>query len=118
MLSSRYWQVLAGISGFIGVAMAAVGAHAASDALLSALVERAAIYQLLHSLLLFWLAERDGRAAGLARVALALGVLLFCGSLYGKAFGGWPTTLAPAGGMLLMAGWLLAGFSAKPRNKA
>lgn len=37
----------------------------------------------------------------------ALGVLLFCGSLVGNAVAGMPTAAAPAGGIALMAGWLL-----------
>jgi len=47
---------------------------------------------------------------GLARSGLALlllGVLLFSGSLVFKVLAQWPTTLAPLGGTLLIAGWVL-----------
>jgi uncharacterized membrane protein YgdD (TMEM256/DUF423 family) len=35
------------------------------------------------------------------------GMLLFCGSLVGAAFADAPSTLAPAGGLAMIAGWLL-----------
>jgi uncharacterized membrane protein YgdD (TMEM256/DUF423 family) len=37
---------------------------------------------------------------------MALGALVFSGSLAGKVLWGWPTTLAPFGGSLLIAAWL------------
>lgn len=43
--------------------------------------------------------------------AQAIGVLLFCGSLLGNVLAGWPTRLAPAGGIALMAGWLLLAIA-------
>ncbi|MBY0406330.1 MAG: DUF423 domain-containing protein, partial [Rickettsiales bacterium] len=54
-------------------------------------------------------------AKQMARLAFAAGVVLFCGSLYAKGFallGAAP--LAPAGGMLLMLGWLLLCFAREP----
>jgi len=47
------------------------------------------------------------RSGGRLRLAgtLVLGVLLFAGSLVGAALFGWPTRLAPAGGMLMIGGW-------------
>lgn len=54
---------------------------------------------------------------GAASWALALGVLLFCGALYVGAVGGPPqvATLAPVGGLLLIAGWLLLAVGAARR---
>ena len=54
----------------------------------------------------------------LAKIALAtiyVGVLLFSGSLVFNVLAGWPTSLAPAGGMLLMAGWVLWAINAVRR---
>lgn len=45
----------------------------------------------------------------LAKIALAMiyvGVLLFSGSLVFNVLAGWSASLAPGGGMLLIAGWL------------
>ena len=54
------------------------------------------------------LARRGAHWLGaVSLLALLAGVLLFSGSLVGAAFAQWPTTLAPLGGMLLIAGWLL-----------
>jgi len=57
-------------------------------------------------------AARGGRLALCAGAAFGLGVLLFCGDVYALAFAGLHLSVAPAGGILLMAGWLLLGVSA------
>src|SRR5690606_20181477 len=62
-----------------------------------------------HGLALLLLAPRD---RSFRPWLLAAGLLLFAGSLLGKALAGWPSTLAPAGGVLLMAGWLILAVSA------
>ena len=54
------------------------------------------------------LAQRPGNRCWRAGLWLqAGGVMLFCGSLVGNAVAGWPTGLAPLGGMALMLGWLM-----------
>ena len=56
---------------------------------------------------------RGGRLADAAGFAFTFGILLFCGAVYTLAFTG--TSLgpvAPAGGTLLMIGWLLLAASA------
>lgn len=60
-------------------------------------------------LLLGRAASRLGVAAG---VALAVGGLLFCSEVYRGALGAGTLGLAPAGGMLSMAGWLALGAAA------
>ncbi|KGQ19689.1 Membrane protein [Lysobacter dokdonensis DS-58] len=42
-----------------------------------------------------------------ALLALLASVVLFAGSLVGAAVAGWPTTFAPLGGMIAIAGWIL-----------
>ena len=106
----RPWQGLAGLNGLVALVMGAIGAHGVQDLYLSMLVERASLYQLLHAVLLFVLADKSGRAACVSRCALQLGIVLFCGSLYLKALLGTPTILAPAGGLSLMLGWLAVAF--------
>lgn len=57
-----------------------------------------------------WLAlarQAEGRCWQVGLILQAIGIALFCGSLIGNAVLGWPTRLAPAGGMALMAGWIL-----------
>lgn len=99
-------SVLAGLS----VALAAYAAHGAEGAAQGRLLQAAA-FAFGHGLALAALAPLA--PAGLARVSLAAmlaGVLLFSGSLAAGALLGWPTTLAPAGGMLMIGGWLVHGW--------
>lgn len=118
---ARVWVATGALAGFSAVAMAAVAAHALPQRLdpraLHA-VESAIQMQGWHALALVLtglLVARGGpaRLANLAGGAFLLGALLFCGSIYladlaGIHFG--PT--APAGGLLLMLGWLLLAASA------
>ena len=68
----------------------------------------AALFAFGHGLALQVLLRADaGRLRLAAGVALLAGLLLFAGSLCGAVFLGWPTRLAPAGGLLLIASWLI-----------
>ena len=68
----------------------------------------AALFAFGHGLALqLLMRESGGRLRLVAGGAMLLGLLLFAGSLCGAVFFGWPTALAPAGGSLLMLGWLL-----------
>jgi uncharacterized membrane protein YgdD (TMEM256/DUF423 family) len=58
-------------------------------------------------------APRGGRWADAAGFAFTAGIILFCGAVYGLALTGAAVGgVAPAGGTLLMIGWLLLGVSA------
>src|SRR3546814_9622627 len=59
------------------------------------------------------LAPAAARRAGIAAALFLAGTLLFCGSLYLKALDLADITdpLAPAGGFLLMAGWLALAWT-------
>ncbi|MBR9971937.1 DUF423 domain-containing protein [Magnetospirillum sulfuroxidans] len=118
----RPWIVIAGLSGLVAVGMGAYGTHGlAGDDAAQALVERASQYQLFHALALL-AADRlanDGRRgtdmlAHMAALLFVLGIVLFCGSLYLKALTGAPLAVpmvTPAGGMTLMAAWLVLTVS-------
>jgi uncharacterized membrane protein YgdD (TMEM256/DUF423 family) len=104
---------LAGVNGFIAVAAGAFGAHAGRQALAPAaleLLETAVRYHALHALALLALGalagQRQSRSLSAAGAAFAVGMLLFCGSLYVVALGWRPAALvAPFGGLALLAGW-------------
>jgi uncharacterized membrane protein YgdD (TMEM256/DUF423 family) len=117
------WMVLGALSGCGAVAMAAAAAHAlpqkltpkALDAVRAAIQMQGwhAIALVLVALWLLRAGPLPATVANLAGAAFALGLLLFCGSVYfgelaGLRFG--PT--APIGGTLLMLGWLLLALSA------
>ena len=98
-------SMLAGVS----VALAAYAAHGADGEAQVRLVQAAA-FGFGHGLALAALAPlATGRQGRIALGAMLAGVLLFSGSLAGAALLRWPTALAPFGGMLMIAGWLLHG---------
>ncbi|HEV2557639.1 MAG TPA: DUF423 domain-containing protein [Microvirga sp.] len=111
----RVLIVLASVAGLAGVALSARAAHGPGGPLL----ETAARFLLIHAAVLLGVAAlasgplspRLGSASGLV---LALGLALFCGDLVRRALAGaalFPFA-APAGGILLMLGWVLIGVSA------
>ncbi len=116
----------AGIAGFTGVALGALGAHALKATLLERGMaqawESAARYHLLHAVALLGVAAwvlvaptADGvRAMAWAAKLWCLGLILFSGSLYWLALGGprWLGPVTPLGGLALMAGWLLLAIAA------
>ena len=88
------------------VALAAYAAHG-TEGVAQARLQQAAWLALAHGVALAALAPRA--AGGPERLALSLllsGVVLFCGSLAAAHWLGTPTSLAPVGGVLLIAGWL------------
>lgn len=88
----------------VGLSAIAMHAHDGHGRLQLAL---AAALAFGHGLALVAIATRESRLATLARIAFVAGIGLFCGSLVGAALHGWPTTLAPAGGIALMLGWAI-----------
>jgi uncharacterized membrane protein YgdD (TMEM256/DUF423 family) len=120
-LSARILVVLAALSGLLGVGLSAAAAHVTGGNLATA-----AQFLLFHAPALLALVALIG--AGLLHPTLAqaagyvmvLGLALFCGDLSRRAFSGVPLApmAAPAGGILLMLGWLLVGLSALLRLRA
>lgn len=120
----RLFFALGAASGALSVAAGAFGAHALKARLtpdLLAVFETAARYQMFHALALLaaaWAASRwpgwRPRAAGWCFVA---GSVVFCGSLYALALSGVRAlgAITPAGGVLLIAGWLLLALAALRR---
>ncbi len=103
-------RVLAASGAVLAACAVALGAYAshAADADAGRRLSLAAAFAFGHGLALAALAPHATRALGRASLWMLLaGVLLFAGSLAGAHAFGWPTRLAPAGGMLMIAGWLL-----------
>ncbi len=116
----RIWIALGSLAGLSGVAMAAYAAHGLPGRLDPAsldMVRSGVQMQLWHALALVlcgvWAAGRGGALADWAGAAFVLGILGFCGAVYALGLGGVRVaSLAPVGGVLLMAGWALLGVSA------
>lgn len=121
----RIWIVLGALAGFLAVGMEAAAAHALAgrlDAAALALVRGADQMLGWHALALVlcgvWAERRRGWLIHLAGLAFALGILGFGGGLYALALAGTRLpSVAPAGGVLLMLGWLLLGASALRRPR-
>ena len=112
----RIWIGLGSLAGFGAVAMAAFAAHGIGDPAAARIVGSGVQMEGWHALALLgvglWV-PRGGWLAQAAGLAFAAGLVLFCGSVYSLGLAGvsWGT-LAPAGGISLMMGWLLLGASA------
>lgn len=112
----RIWIGLGALAGVLAVAAAAGASHLSGDTAQSRAVASAIQMNGWHALALvacgIW-GARGGRITHAAGAAFAAGLLLFCGTVYASALGG-PRLgmLAPVGGTLLMAGWVLLGLSA------
>ena len=100
---------IAGLLGFLGVALGAFGAHQLAP-LLSAnqtlsIWQTAVLYHLVHAVAALWATGRNPTVVWI----LAAGILLFSGSLYLLAVTNirWLGAITPIGGLLFLAGWLL-----------
>jgi uncharacterized membrane protein YgdD (TMEM256/DUF423 family) len=113
-------RALAALGAVACAASVGLGAYA-SHGLAEADARRAGLAALFlfgHGLALLVLATPAAtRVRLLTLSALALGVLLFAGSLLGAVFAATTTALAPAGGVLMMLAWLtLAADALRPRG--
>lgn len=105
----RFWlassgSVLAGLS----VALAAYAAHAGLGDKAQGNLQQAALFAFGHGVALAALAPLAvRRLAWLGLLSIAIGTLLFSGSLVLGALFGISTGAAPVGGMLMISGWLL-----------
>ncbi len=113
-MSSRAMLIFVSISGFIYVALGAFGAHLLNQLLGEAEMEwirTGLVYQAFHTLAIFGLAAAMSRRANIwfywSSAALALGIVLFSGSLYGLALSNlrlW-IFITPVGGTFFLIGW-------------
>lgn len=116
-MSAAQLAMLSGaVYGLLGVALGAFGAHGLRSRLtpdLLAVWKTAVEYQFYHALALLLVgliaSQRPSAAISNAAICLALGVLVFSGSLYALALSGvrWLGAITPVGGLLLLTGWAL-----------
>lgn len=117
----RRAAVIAGaLFGAAGVMLGAFGVHALSGRLSPQQAgwwNTAVDYQMWHALALVAAGLVPMRRTGPAVWALGVGTLIFCGTLYLMALGlpRWLGAVAPIGGVAMIAGWLLLGWSALER---
>jgi uncharacterized membrane protein YgdD (TMEM256/DUF423 family) len=105
-----------GLLAAAAVGLSAYASHGVSEALAQSHLNTAALYAFGHGVVLVGLGASSVNTLGRSALyVLLLGTLLFSGSLVGNVLMQWPTTLAPAGGMSLMGGWVLLALSALRR---
>lgn len=117
----RILWILLGLLGAAAVALGAYASHGAAfaDAYHQDIFEVAVRYHLAHlpalglAALIGSLNPALARRAGIAGALFLAGMACFCGSLYLKGLGIAELTnpTAPAGGFLMMAGWLALAWT-------
>ncbi len=120
----KAWIALGALNGLVAVMAGAYAAHwlGADEPILVEAFKTGVEYQMWHALALFavaWAAARRETGGGnpwLARAAgpcFALGIVLFSGTLYVFGATGFVPVrgTAPAGGTLLMLGWVFLALS-------
>ncbi len=122
MKNNKTWIIVAGISGFLAVAIGAFGAHGLSDSLSASMLDvykTGVLYHLVHSVAILAIAISGREIYYKSALLFAMGIFLFSFSLYVYAITG-VTAIAiitPFGGLCFLAGWLLIVFSALRESK-
>ncbi len=118
---NRAILVAAALLGGSAVMLGAFGAHALRSTLGPQQLgwwQTATQYQLAHAIALLVIAVLPLRRAPLAGWCMALGTIIFSATLALMAIGlpRWLGAITPIGGVLLIAGWLVLGWSALERS--
>lgn len=117
----RLFLITGALSGALGVAAGAFGAHALRarvEPRMLEVFETAARYQMYHALALIavaWVCTRTTSTfAGTAGWLFLAGTVLFSGSLYAMTFTGarWLGAITPLGGACFIAGWVCLAVAA------
>lgn len=101
----------------LGVTLGAFGAHglqAVLDPRALGWWQTAVQYQMWHAVALVALGSLRGLRVGVPAVGIALGTLLFSGSLYVMALtdARWLGMVTPIGGLLMIVGWAMLAWRA------
>ena len=114
--AGRALAAMGAVLAALAIGLSAYAAHGVADAQTRGNLHTASLYAFAHGAVLLLLAQAPARRLRwLALAGLLLGTLLFAGSLAAGALLGWPTRLAPLGGTVLMASWLLLAADALRR---
>lgn len=115
-LQARIWMTLAALSGLMGVAAGAFGAHGVSDPQARAWLQTGAQYQLIHAVAVlgcFALWRIGAGSAQLAAWLFLTGGFVFAATLYLMALGAprWLGAITPIGGVLMIMGWAVLAWT-------
>eukprot|EP00548_Thalassiothrix_antarctica_P004273 CAMPEP_0194151664 /NCGR_PEP_ID=MMETSP0152-20130528/49222_1 /TAXON_ID=1049557 /ORGANISM="Thalassiothrix antarctica, Strain L6-D1" /LENGTH=136 /DNA_ID=CAMNT_0038855667 /DNA_START=59 /DNA_END=469 /DNA_ORIENTATION=+ len=117
-MSNHVLQRIAAVLGSSGVMLGAFGAHALKQTLEErgslAMWQTACMYQLFHAAALMGMAGENSYVRPMAGKLMSAGTAIFSGSIYFLSLGIGPKAVlgpvTPFGGMLMIAGWILAFF--------
>jgi len=103
---------IAGIYGFLGVALGAFGAHILKDSLSTEMIEifkTATYYNLIHTAVILIIGMVGNEKYYISGLFLSMGVFLFSFSLYAYALSNNSVfaIATPFGGISLIIGWIL-----------
>lgn len=106
----KKWIIIAGISGFLGVALGAFGAHELKGILSPDMLDiykTGILYQFIHSVVLLALAL-TARSFNISKWFFFAGIILFSFSLYLYSLTGlrFFAMVTPLGGVCFLIGWL------------
>ncbi|MBT8378389.1 MAG: DUF423 domain-containing protein [Ignavibacteria bacterium] len=122
MKNNKTWIIIAGFSGFLGVALGAFGAHGLKDVLSSEMLETyktGVFYHLIHAVAMLAIALSSKREFIKAAFFFFAGIVLFSFSLYiysytqVKVF----AIVTPFGGVSFLIGWAFLIFEGIKRDK-
>ncbi len=116
-LQPRIWMTLAALSGLMGVAAGAFGAHGVSDAQAKTWLQTGAQYQMIHAVAVlgcFALWRIGAGSSQLAAWLFLAGGFIFAVTLYLMALGAprWLGAITPIGGVLMIMGWAVLAWAA------
>lgn len=109
----RWPGIAAAAAGCVAVVLGALGAHALRTQLSAQMLgvwETAVRFEFWHALALAVCALlRRSYTAHVAAILFAIGIVLFCGSLYALAVGAprYVGLVTPLGGLAFIAGWIV-----------
>lgn len=113
----RWSGIAAAAAGCVAVVLGALGAHALRAQLSTQMLgvwETAVRFEFWHALALAVCALlRRSNTAQVAAILFAVGIVLFCGSLYALALGAprYVGLVTPLGGIAFIAGWIALGVA-------
>ena len=109
--NKRIWVVIGGISGFLGVAIGAFGAHSLKNYLTPEMIEvykTGVLYQLIHSVVVLAIGLSGNEKFKIPALLITIGIILFSFSLYLYSLTNEPAfaIITPLGGVCFLIGWL------------
>ena len=118
----KKWIIIGGVSGFLGVALGAFGAHGLKPHLSPEMLDiykTGVLYHLIHSVVLLALSLSNFQKFNKSAIFFSIGILLFSFSLYLYSVTAvtFFAFITPFGGVSFLIGWALMVYEGLNRNR-